>query len=243
VRPAPAIVCLHGHSGVLPYIREGDEQQRAKAAELALDFAPYLAEHGYVTLAPVLRGWNETAASVDSRETGCERMVMDCFLTGQTPVGVRCWDASRCLDFLQQQTEVDAARIGVAGLSGGGMVALFWAALERRLKVALVAGYYCTFRDSIYSIYHCLCNCVPGIMEWCEMRDIGALIAPRPLLVISGEHDEIFPIAATRQAYAELQQVYALLGAGDCLMDDFFDGPHAWSNRRTLAFLAQHLPL
>lgn len=239
-RPAPAIVCLHGHSGIYPYIREGDAHQREKCRELALDFAPFFAEHGYVAIAPIQRGWNETAASVDPNETGCQRMVMDCFLTGQTPVGIRCWDASRCLDFLQTQAAVDGARIGVAGLSGGGMVALFWAALERRVKLAMVGGYFCSFRDSIYSIYHCLCNCVPDIMEWGEMRDVGALIAPRPLLVISGERDEIFPIAATRQAYAELEQVYALLGAGENLEDDFFDGPHAWSNRKTLAFLAKH---
>ncbi len=77
--------------------------------------------------------------------------------------------------------------------------------------LAMVAGYYCTFKDSIYSIYHCLCNCVPNMLDWGEMREIAALIAPRPLLVISGKQDAIFPIKATRRAYAELRdfQLYA----------------------------------
>ena len=208
--------------------------------KLDLDFALFFAEHGYVTIAPIQRGWDETAASVDKNESGCERMVLNSFLTGMTPVGLRCWDASRLIDFLQTQPCVDSTRIGAAGLSGGGMVALFWSALEPRVKLAMDAGYFCSFKDSIYSIYHCLCNCVPDMMEWGEMSDVAALIAPRPLLVISGTEDPIFPIKATRKAYAELEKVYGLLGAGRNLEKDFFGGGHAWSNRKTLAFLEKH---
>lgn len=239
-KPAPALVCLHGHSGIYPYIREGTEQQRENGRKWDLDFAPYFAERGYVTLAPIQRGWNETAEHVSKHENGCQRMVLNAFLAGQTPVGLRCWDASRLLDFLATQPNVDATRLGTAGLSGGGMVALFWAALEPRVKLAMVAGYYCTFADSIYSIYHCLCNCVPGMLEWGEMRDVAALIAPRPLLVISGVEDAIFPIKATRKAYAALKPVYATLGKPRNLEHDFFAGGHAWSNRKSLAFLAKH---
>lgn len=72
------------------------------------------------------------------------------------------------------------------------------------------------------------------------MREVAALIAPRPLLIISGESDPIFPIAATRQAYTDLEKVYAVLGVSDNLENDFFDGPHAWSNRKTLSFLKKH---
>ena len=49
---------------------------------------------------------------------------MDAFLLGMTPVGLRCWDASRLLDFLETQGPVDRGRIGVAGLSGGGTTGL-----------------------------------------------------------------------------------------------------------------------
>ncbi len=231
----PALVCLHGHGGVLPYIREGNAEQLAKSATLDLDYAVYLAEHGYVTVAPAQRGWNETAQA-----HGCHRMTMDALLIGMTPVGLRSWDASRLVDFLETQEQVDASRIGVAGLSGGGTVALFFAALEERIRLVMIGGYFNTFRDSIYEIYHCVCNCVPHVMEWGEMSDIGALIAPRPCLVISGTDDPIFPIEATERAYDKLAETYALLGASDKLENDFFKGPHAWSNRKTLGFLAKH---
>ncbi len=236
----PAIVCLHGHSGVLPYIGEGNPQEKGKSREYELDFSVFFARNGYVTIVPVQRGWNETRKDVDPRETGCYRMTMDSFLLGMTPVGLRCHDASVLIDFLSTQVFVDTSRIGVAGLSGGGMVGLFWAAIEDRIKAAMIAGYYCSFKKSIYSIFHCICNCVPGIMRYGEMSDIAALIAPRPLLIISGIKDSIFPIKATRKAYKQLEQVYKLLGAGKNLEKDFFDGPHSWSNRKSLSFLKKH---
>jgi len=233
----PAILCFHGHSGILPYIREGNEAQRKKGKEHALDYAPYFAEHGYVTLAPIQRAWNETA---HEKPHSCQRVSRDAFLIGMTPIGLRVWDGMRLVDFLETRDDVDASRIASAGLSGGGTTSLFFSALEDRVSLAMVAGYYCTFRDSIYAIHHCICNCVPHIMEWCEMSDVGALIAPRPLLVISGSEDSIFPIEATKRAFETLAATYDVLGARDNIESDFFEGVHQWSNRKTLPFLSKH---
>ncbi|HOZ47186.1 MAG TPA: alpha/beta hydrolase family protein [Candidatus Hydrogenedentes bacterium] len=235
---APAIMCFHGHSGIMPYIREGSDAEREKGRDHELDYAVYFAEHGYVTLAVVQRGWNETSSDTPH---SCERLSRAGFLIGKTPIGMRVWDGMRLLDFLETQDEVDASRIAAAGLSGGGTTSLFFSALEDRIRGALVAGYFCTFRDSIYSIHHCICNCVPHMMEWGEMSDIGALIAPRPLLVISGSDDTIFPIEATKRAYETLAKTYEVLGARDRLDSDFFEGIHEWSNLKTLPFLEKHL--
>lgn len=238
----PAIICLHGHSGIVPYIREGDDAQRRKSRELDLDYAVYLAEQGYITLAAVQRGWNETALPDDQAKgrSSCHRVTMDAFLLGMTPVGLRCWDASRLLDFLETQELVDRSRIGVAGLSGGGTTGLFFAALEPRVQLGMIGGYYCTFRDSIFTMHHCICNCVPDFMRWGEMREVAALFAPKPMLIISGTKDPIFPISAARRAYRELTDVYELLDAPKNLERDFFDGPHSWNHRKTVPFLKRH---
>ena len=239
-RRTPAIVCLHGHSGVMPYIREGTAKEKQKSKEHSLDYAVYLAEHGYVTIAAVVRGWNETRHIRQKTPHSCHRLSLSLFLVGRTPVGLRCWDASRLIDFLETRDVVDPAKIGVAGLSGGGMLATFLPALDDRVALAMIGGYFCTFRDSIYRIDHCICNCVPHIMEWCEMSDVVASYAPKPVLIISGTKDPIFFIAATRKAYKKLREVYGVLGAADQVDSDFFDGPHAWSHRKTLGFLHEH---
>ncbi|HDP34104.1 MAG TPA: hypothetical protein ENN29_03225 [Candidatus Hydrogenedentes bacterium] len=72
------------------------------------------------------------------------------------------------------------------------------------------------------------------------MRDVAALIAPRPMLVISGSRDAIFPIDATKRAFADLTRTYQCLGAVENLQSDFFEGVHEWSNRKTLPFLETH---
>ena len=85
------------------------------------------------------------------------------------------------------------------------MVSLFTTALDTRITYAVVSGYFNTFRDSIMAIRHRLCNFVPGIVNVAEMVDIAGLAAPRPVLFESGTADPIFPVEATKKAYAELE--------------------------------------
>ena len=72
---------------------------------------------------------------------------------------------------------------------GGGTCTLFSAALDPRIQMAMVSGYLYTFRDSIFSLSHCIDNYVPGILNWAEQYDVAGLIAPRALFAESGEKD------------------------------------------------------
>jgi hypothetical protein len=114
----------------------------------------------------------------------------------------RVYDVMRTVDWIQTRRELDAARVGSMGISGGGTCTLFAAALEPRIRAAMVSGYLNTFRDSILSLSHCMDNYVPGILNWAEMYDIAGLIAPRPLFAESGERDSIFPVEASRASFA-----------------------------------------
>ncbi len=244
-RKVPAIVCLHGHSGIVPYIDESKtEEGRKKTREHELDYAIHFAERGYVTAAIVVRGWDETNdrqdPGVKSPRRGCYQITMTSLLLGMSPQGLRCWDAMRVIDFLQTQPEVDGEQIGVAGLSGGGTLALYLPVLDPRVKLVMIGGAFSSYRASIYSIHHCICNCLPGVMQYGDMSDVVALYAPRPVLLINGINDPIFPIQEAREGYAKLQEVYRLLGKEENIDADFFDGPHAWSNRKTIPFLKKH---
>ena len=115
-------------------------------------------------------------------------------------IGWRVWDVMRTIDYIATRAELDRSRVGCMGISGGGTVTVFAAALEPRIRAAMVSGYLNTFRDSVGSLAHCIDNYVPGILNWAEMHDVAGLIAPRPLFVESGEKDNIFPIKPASRA-------------------------------------------
>jgi len=63
------------------------------------------------------------------------------------------------------------------------------------------------------SIYHCMDNYVPGLLKYAEMADVMGLFAPKPVVVVAGKDDEIFPIKATRRAFGDLLRIYKACGA------------------------------
>ena len=76
------------------------------------------------------------------------------------------------------------------------------------------------------------------------MGDIGALIAPRPLLIETGDQD---PLNGTRGLVNVIEQVditrlaYRVLGADDLLMHFIFQGEHRWNGEKTYDFVSQAL--
>ena len=243
-KPRPAVVCLHGHSGIVPYLGEGDESQRKASREKNLAYAAHIASLGYVSAAIVVRGWNQTAGYQDPGvghvRRSCRQVTMNTLLLGMTPQGLRCWDAMRVIDYLESLPEVNREKIGVAGLSGGGTLCSYLPILDERVKLAMIAGAFSSYRESIYAMPHCICNCLPGVMESFEMSDVIALHAPRPVLLINGIEDPIFPIGPARGGFAKLQQVYEVAGAAGSIEADFFDGGHMWSNAKVAPFLEKH---
>ena len=128
----------------------------------------------------------------------------------------------------------------LAGLSGGGTLSLYMPVLDGRIKLAMIAGAFSSYRTSIYSILHCICNCLPDITLYGDMSDVVASYAPRAVLLINGTRDRIFPIQEASKGCEKLKKTYTLLGKPENIEADFFDGPHAWSNNKTTAFLQKH---
>lgn len=139
---------------------------------------------------------------------------MHALMLGRTLVGERVYDVDRAIDYLAWRGDADMKSIGVMGNSGGGTISLFSAALLPRIAFAMPSCYFCTFRDSIMSIYHCMDNYIPGLLKVAEMSDIMGLFAPKPVVIVAGKEDGIFPIRATRRAFRELRRIYKSFGAG-----------------------------
>ncbi len=243
----PAVICVPGHGrGVDDIVGIDDKgEERTDKAGYQHDFALQVVEQGMVAVAiePMAFGCrrDEVTKKGGLGKSSCQPAAGAALLLGQTMIGWRVYDIKRVIDYMETRADIDASRIGCMGISGGGTATLFSTALEPRIKVAMVSGYLNTFRDSILSISHCIDNYVPGILNWAEMYDVAGLIAPRPLFAESGERDNIFPIAASKESFARLSKVYASMSAEGVIEHEVFPGEHSFHGVRGIPFLAKHL--
>lgn len=245
--PRPAILCSHGHGigmNDLVALNEKGEPRPYKEG-YHHDFAIQAVKAGFVALAFDQMGFGRRR-DVDFHKrqnmwNHCEQPSKNALHWGLSMTGIRVWDAMRMIDFLQSRPEVDGGRIGMVGISGGGLVTQFTAALDERIRAACVSGYVNRYEACILAIHHCIDNYVPGLGRLANNDDVACLIAPRPLLIEAGRQDPIFPIAATEAAIRKLQQCYRVAGAPEALETDIFDGPHEFSGAKTWTFFSRHL--
>jgi dienelactone hydrolase len=245
--PYATVVCVPGHGRGVDDIIGVDDQGRDRTDKDGYqhDFAIQATEHGMAAVAiePIAFGCRRDARTSKKglKVSACQPVAGAALLLGQTMIGWRVHDVMRTIDWIETRKELDAKRVGCMGISGGGTCTLFSAALEPRIRAAMVSGYLNTFRDSVFSLSHCIDNYIPGVLQWAEMYDFAGLIAPRPLFAESGERDDIFPIAASRASFARVKKIYEVFGAGDLTAQETFDDTHSFHGVAGLPFLKQHL--
>ena len=232
--PGAAVLAIHGHGPgrshvCSPQPPEGDPTG---------NYAHALASRGYVVLAPDLRCFGERADWNPPDHYACDTNLVHAVMAGESPLAANLWDLARALDVLEDHPLVDPSRIGAVGLSYGGTCTLFLAALDHRVAAAVVSGYLSSWAESHKVPWNmCGSQVLPGMLGHLEHLDVAALVAPRPLLVETGRHDDIFPLDSAIQTVAELRRVYDRLGAGDRLGHDVFDGGHEWHGEVAYSFL------
>jgi dienelactone hydrolase len=231
--PAPAVLCPPGHGiGKEAVAQKGTTQ----------DYGVRYAEAGLVTLAPEHLGFGERQQLYGGDpQKGYRLTNLKLQLLGKTAIGMRLWDLQRALDLLESRPEVIPNRIGCAGLSLGGEMTLYLAALDERVRAAVISGFLNTFRQTFFAIEHCNCGYVPGILKYAEMGDIAALIAPAPLLVEAGKRDTGFPLSGALEGYSIARQSYELLGLPEHCDIEVFDGGHAFSGRKAIPWMKRWL--
>jgi dienelactone hydrolase len=217
--PYPFMICLQGHStGMHVSIAvDREDETRPFAVEGDRDFALGCMARGFAALCIEQRSFGERREQVQAQISshGCHDAAMQALLVGKTLAGERVYDVERGIDYLAARGDADMSRVGVMGNSGGGTITIYAAALLSRLAHAMPSCSFCTYRDSIGSIYHCADNYIPGILKYADMSDVLGLFAPRPLVVVAGREDDIFPINGVREAFDHLRSIYAACGAED----------------------------
>jgi dienelactone hydrolase len=243
----PTLVCQHGHGNGkddVVGIAHGTHVQWLSVQQTRYDYAAALARQGYVAIAMDARGFGERELgyTFGGGENGCNMVQVKAQLLGLNLLTLNVFDLSRCIDYLVTRPEVDPQRIGCVGLSYGGTLTLFSAALDERIKVAVVSGYLSSLYEQTFVRGDtCGSQIVPHLARWGELSDVACLVAPRALLIESGTEDDMFGIDAARAAFRELRRLYEVLSVPQKAAHHVFEGGHRWDGARTASWLEQWL--
>jgi len=211
----PVVICLQGHStgmhislGIPVY--EGDENMISCGDR---DFALQTVRQGYAALVLEQRAFGERKSDRINGATTCQMPAMAALMLGRTLMGERVWDISRAIDALYEFPKADISHIACMGNSGGGTATFYAACLEPRINLAMPSCSVCTYKSSICAMRHCTCNYIPSAAKFFDMGDLACLIAPRPLIIVAGEQDNIFPKSGVLEAFETIKYIYEKEGS------------------------------
>jgi dienelactone hydrolase len=239
IRPAkaagrlPAVVCLHGSGGS----RESDTTKQfgdgpwrtAGAAQdhtRFLGWARELARRGYLTLTITQRGLGGRTPAINTQSNAL-------LVRRRTGMGAVLYEIRQGLTYLEQRPDVDQARIGMTGLSFGGITTFYTWLLDDRIAAAAPicggVGSIARFIEHGSISYHGTYWWVPGMLEKGDQGDFAAAMAPRPLMVWAPTED----IGMTKEAVDEFARVarpaYERAGKPGALVIHQRPGEHAFT--------------
>lgn len=141
---------------------------------------------------------------------------------GYTPAGVECWNGIRAIDYLASRPDVDAKKIAVTGISGGGAATFWIAAADDRVACAVPVSGMSDLESYVKNKVvngHCDCMFLYNTYQW-DWTTIAALVAPRPMLFANSDNDPIFPMDGNRRIITKLRKLYAMYEKLE-LVDDY----------------------
>ena len=224
--PFAAVVCIGGHGSDLysPYGEHtvAKDTAKVKSDQIYKAFGTVLAIKGYVTI----------STTVSQHEV---------YQEGRLLMGERLWDLIRCVDYLESLPEVDHSRIGCAGLSLGGEMAMWLGAMDERIATTVSVGFLTTMDHMEQN--HCMCWKFPGLRELVDYADIYSLIAPRALQCQNGTLESVsqFNVPLARNTMEEIRTIYCDLGKPENAVLDVHAGGHEIDLPGLLYFFEKHL--
>ena len=207
--PFPGIVSPHGHWG-----RGRLENSEAGSVPgRCINFA----KQGYVIFSYDMVGRCDSGEQIDHAYGG-EREA----LWGLSLMALQLWNGVRAVDFLETLPDVDADRIGCTGASGGGTQTFMLTAIDDRIKVSAPVNMI-----SAHMQGGCLCENAPNLRVDISNIEIGALMAPKPLLLVSATGDWTRNTPTVESP--AIRSIYAHFGAEDKVHEVQIDADHNYN--------------
>jgi dienelactone hydrolase len=248
----PAIQCWHGHStegktlvmgtGATPEVRASIERTN-------YNFGFQMAQQGYVTYAIDWfgKGDRNDAGKPNWRSNGkgrdwCNLYYLNATMLGMTPLSINVTHGMAATDFVSTLPMVDASRLGVMGISGGGTMTLWSALCDDRFSAAEIICYSDLWAHfGVRDLNYCGMQVAPGLFRHVDLPDLQGLLAPLPLLVNIGAEDDCFLVDTAMECFRQVTHIYDVAGHPDKLELDLHPGGHAWGGNRSEAFFRHHL--
>jgi dienelactone hydrolase len=155
-------------------------------------------------------------------------MAKSLFSAGTTWPAVFFAEDQKALDILCSLKEVDAKRVGCAGLSGGGLRTVFMGGLDPRIQCAVSVGFMTTWKDFLLykSITHTWMVYVPLLPMELNFPEILGLRIPLPTLILNDMSDDLYTLSEMKEADRILGELYHKAAADDRYKCSFYPGPH-----------------
>jgi acetyl esterase/lipase len=177
-------------------------------------FAITMARRGFAVLTYDPFGQGERGISArDHRRT-------ELLAVGVAQEAIVAFESLCALEVLLARPEVDPARVGMTGASGGGFNSWILPALEPRIAVTVPVVGTSDFLEQLRAVRPAdwfaakeHCHFIPRLLRYANNHELLACVAPRPVMVISAHNDVAFPIPGQRDVVKYGETLYAALGA------------------------------
>ncbi len=231
--PVPLIIAQHGIGSYpeTPFSLNNDAYH---------SYARELLKSGFAVLAPMnLRSME--------RRNYIERL---CRLIDTTLPGIELARLQHLLDVVLTDPRVDPERVGMWGVSLGGMATMFWMPLEPRIKAGVVSAWFnhrqnkMALPDERYVSFLVVDEEHAFFRGWLTAftdHDVVSLICPRPLLIQHGKNDRIAHWPQVIDEFNEAKKHYEKLNIGDRINIDIFEGGHEARIETGIPFLVHWL--
>ena len=245
----PAILYCHWHGGDYDVGKEELFQARHTPEQPG----PAFARRGYVVLAIDASGFGERNGQgpdgpAEKNYTAEETASKFNLWVGRTFWGMLLRDDLMALDYLASRPEVDPDRIGVTGMSMGATRTWWLMALDERLKTGVAIACLSRYQNVIeHRLLHefDIGYFVPNMLNHFDSEAVVALIAPRPLLLQTGDQDPGSPVDGIHAIESAVRPVYQLYAKGNAFQSLVYPGlahvytPEMWA--KTLAWMNERL--
>jgi dienelactone hydrolase len=205
---SPGVLVAHGHWDYGRLENQVLNSGQKRAANLALQ--------GYVAFSYDMVGYNDTMQT--PHDFGGPREQLWSF----GPMGLQLWNSMRALDFLQSLPGVDPERIAMTGESGGGTQTFLLTAVDDRVKYSAPVNMISAIMQGGSP-----CENGPGLRLDTFNVEIGAMMAPRPMLMIAATGD--WTKNTPREEYPAVRSIYELYDRAANVETVQMDAPHNYN--------------